>query len=123
MQTYGADAAFPIADLEDQLPGLLSGARRLYHQLGRDAALDARTTAILDGMRARSRQGATPASAITDPREILHEMRLFKSEEELALMRHAAAITCEAHGAAVGPRTPLGPPAATPVLSSVYKTL
>ena len=100
VQTYEADAAFPVAELESRLPDLLSGARQLYHQLGCNTALDARTTTILDGMRARSRQGATPASAISDPREILHEMRLFKSEEELELMRHAAVITSEAHAAA-----------------------
>jgi len=97
METYGADAAFPVAELESQLPELLASARQFYHQLGRRTELDVRATAILDDMRRRSRQGATPASAIRDPREILHEMRLFKSEHEIELMRRAAAITCEAH--------------------------
>ncbi|MEZ4291874.1 MAG: hypothetical protein R3E53_15600 [Myxococcota bacterium] len=41
-----------------------------------------------------------PANELVDPQLLVHEMRLFKSEDELALMRQAAAIGCEAHHAA-----------------------
>ncbi|TMP77146.1 Xaa-Pro aminopeptidase, partial [Pseudoalteromonas ruthenica] len=34
---------------------------------------------------------------IKDIRPILHEMRLFKSEAEIAVMRKAAQISCDAH--------------------------
>ena len=33
---------------------------------------------------------------LLNPEEILHEMRLFKSEKELAILRHAAAISAKA---------------------------
>jgi Xaa-Pro aminopeptidase len=94
---YGADQAFPTNQLEEHLPELLSKAQQLYHQLGRSSSLDTRATAILDEMRRRSRLGVSPASAIRDPRDILHELRLFKSEPELELMRRAASITHDAH--------------------------
>jgi Xaa-Pro aminopeptidase len=48
----------------------------------------------------RPRLGTGP-HAILDPREILHEMRLFKHPEELAKMRHAIAISKSAHEAAM----------------------
>ena len=51
-------------------------------------------------MRRRSRAGLNPVAEIVDPRNPIHEMRLFKSEDELALMRQAASISLEAHGLA-----------------------
>jgi len=97
---YGADEALPIDSLPGEVPKLIEQAERLHHVLGRDAKLDARIVEVLDTMRRQSRLGVTPASQIIDPREILHEMRLYKAPEELELMRHAAAITAEAHGEA-----------------------
>ncbi|MEE2664674.1 MAG: aminopeptidase P N-terminal domain-containing protein [Myxococcota bacterium] len=97
---YGADEAFAIDELHQRLPELLAKAKRLHHQFGRDPKLDAAAIETLDAMRRRSRQGAIPPSQIIDPREILHEMRLFKSAHELELMRRAAAISHEAHAEA-----------------------
>src|SRR5262245_31109943 len=75
---YGADEAFASSDFLGQLPDLLAGARRVYHALGRDPAVDARIVEICEGMRLRSRQGRVPPEAIVDPRGIVHEMRLRK---------------------------------------------
>ena len=94
---HGADEAYPCEELLGKVPELIAGARRIYHHLGRNEALDARLVATLDEMRLRSRAGRTPASEWVDPREIIHEMRLHKSDAELELMRRAAAITAEAH--------------------------
>jgi Xaa-Pro aminopeptidase len=94
---YDADLAFPNTELVQQLPDLLASARRVYHVLGRDPALDARITEICESMRLRSRQGRTPPEAIVDPRSVVHEMRLRKEPSELDVMRRAAAITEEGH--------------------------
>ncbi|MDX1648339.1 MAG: aminopeptidase P N-terminal domain-containing protein [Myxococcota bacterium] len=94
---YGADEAHPIDDLEKELPGILERARRVFHVIGRDRRLDERIVDILEGMRLRSRLGLEPAEAIVDPRSILHEMRLVKEPDELAIMRRAADITAEGH--------------------------
>ncbi len=95
--TYGAEEAHPNGSLLDKVPELVSGAKRLFHVMGANPALDQRLIAALDEMRLRSRRGANPASEIIDPRDTLHEMRLVKSEDELAIMRRAAAISHEAH--------------------------
>lgn len=94
---FGADAAFAIGELASELPKCLEGAKRVHLQVGRDAHVDSIVVAKLDEMRSRSRLGITPASEIVDPREIVHELRLFKSSEEVELMRQAAAITSDAH--------------------------
>jgi len=43
------------------------------------------------------RKGVHPPQTIVDPGSILHEMRLFKTVEEVALMQRAADIAAEAH--------------------------
>lgn len=97
---YGADEAHPIDALAEKLPEMLRGARRLYHVLGRDAALDARIVALQEEIRRQSRGGVLPAEAIVDPRILVHEMRLKKSAAEIEIMQRAADISREAHHAA-----------------------
>jgi Xaa-Pro aminopeptidase len=94
---YAADEAHPIGDLPGRLQSLAERARRIYHVLGRDIALDRALLETLETLRQRSRLGIDPASEIVDPRRILHEMRLRKDPGEIELMRRAAEITCEAH--------------------------
>lgn len=94
---FGADEAYPRTELLTRLPDLVKKAVRIHHVLGRDAEVDRKLVGTLDEMRLRSRAGLVPASEIVDPRAILHEMRLRKGEEELAVMRRAAAITAEGH--------------------------
>ena len=94
---YGADVAHPRETLLEKLPELLRGAERIHHTLGRDAEIDARIISLQDEIRRQSRGGILPAEAIIDPRLFVHEMRLHKSAEEIALMQRAADISCEAH--------------------------
>ena len=97
---YGASEARPIAELMAAISELAHASRRIYHCMGRDPAIDGALTSALDTLRRRSRSGSPPASEIVDPREITHEMRLFKSEDEAVIMRRAAEISHEAHSAA-----------------------
>ena len=94
---YGADEAFEIGRLREQVAECVGRARRLLHVLGRDPALDAAIAETVSTLRLRSRQGLSPAEQIVDPRSILHEMRLIKEPAELDIMRRAAAISREAH--------------------------
>ena len=96
-QALGADDAFPIGDLDDILPGLLEGRRRVFHTLGRDVELDARLLGWLRRARSsRRRTGANPDTIVSLDYH-LHEMRLKKSRAELALVRRAARITAAGH--------------------------
>lgn len=94
---HEADEAYPTGEFRERLPSLVSGARRIYHMLGRDAAVDATLTRTQDDLRLRSRQGTEPAEAILDPRSITHAMRWIKEPAELDIMRRAADISREAH--------------------------
>ena len=57
--------------------------------------------AIRKARRTARRNGLAVPDAFIHPGRILHEQRLVKSEEELELLRRAAAITVEAHTAAM----------------------
>ncbi|MDE0886548.1 MAG: aminopeptidase P N-terminal domain-containing protein [Myxococcota bacterium] len=97
---YAADKAEESASLMGELAGLVEGAQRLFHALGRRPEIDQKLIEIQDALRMQSRRGASPPNEWVDPRTILHEMRLFKSEDELELMRTAAEITREGHAEA-----------------------
>ncbi|MDP9152370.1 MAG: aminopeptidase P N-terminal domain-containing protein [Myxococcota bacterium] len=96
-QSYGADEAFGIADLDEKLPSLLQNHRRVHYRMGVNRRFDDRVLAAIDRVRARQRTAVFAPSEIVDPGASLHEMRLRKSSVELATMRNASRITCEAH--------------------------
>ena len=101
MKDFGADAAFPISELAERLPNYLQNHERLLYRLGKDRVFDEKMLGALDTTRARARRGITWPTQIVDPASIVHEMRLFKSKDELFNMQRAAAITRDAHLAAM----------------------
>jgi Xaa-Pro aminopeptidase len=101
MKEFGADAAYPFSELAARLPELLLGATELHYSLGRHREQDDVLLAGLEGARRRGRRGATYPTRIVDAEVALHEQRLFKTSEELDIMRRAASISGEAHLAAM----------------------
>jgi Xaa-Pro aminopeptidase len=97
VRDFGADQAFALEELEQQMPRLLDGVHRLYYALGSDEALDTRVRGWLNQVRAQSRQGAQAPEELVLLDNLLHEQRLFKSAAELDVMRRAADISAEAH--------------------------
>jgi Xaa-Pro aminopeptidase len=97
VRDFGADAAFPMSELAQRLPDYLSNHDRLMYRFGKDRSFDDKMVAALDATRARARRGVSWPTEVVDPAALLHEMRLFKSNEELDAMKRAAAITRDAH--------------------------
>ncbi len=98
---YGADAAFTIDKLDEQLPKLASKADSIYYRFGSDPTFDERLIGWMRlFQRERQRNGAGPR-AVIDPAEILHEMRLIKTEDDLRMMRRAVDMSSEGHLAAL----------------------
>jgi Xaa-Pro aminopeptidase len=98
---YGADAAFTIDKLDEQLPKLVGKADRIYYRFGGDPTFDGRLVGwIRQFQRARQREGVGPNSVI-DPAELLHQMRLIKTSSDLDMLRRAVEISCDGHLAAL----------------------
>lgn len=103
---FGADAAYPIGELAVKLPDLLQDVSRVYYRLGKDRAFDDVVLGAIDRLRARAKTGISWPTEIVDPAKVVHEMRLFKSEPELELMRRAVDITREGHERAMSATKP-----------------
>ena len=106
LRTLGADAAFPIAEFEQRLAGLLCGHETLLFELGRFAEFDRLVLAAIRTLRRRARQGVLWPTRIVDPSTVIHPMRLVKDTGELALMDKAADVTCRGHIAAMAAARP-----------------
>ncbi|MDW8845593.1 Xaa-Pro aminopeptidase [Erwinia sp. MMLR14_017] len=96
-EKLAVDRALPFGDIAEQLPQLLNGLDGVYHAQGLYAEADALLFAALEKLRAGSRQNLKAPASVTDWRPIVHEMRLFKSPEEQALLREAGRISALAH--------------------------
>jgi Xaa-Pro aminopeptidase len=105
-EQFGADAAYPASELEQRLGDLIANRDELHYALGLDHAMDQLVTGAIARLRKTERKGARPPRAVIDPRIALHELRLIKRPEELAQLRKAAEITCEAHLAAMAAGQP-----------------
>ena len=97
----GFDDAFPIDDIDDILPGLIEGTKRLYYALGKDPGFDRRVLDWVNSIRAKVRSGATPPGEFLDLDHYLHDMRLFKSAAEIRVMKQAGEISAMAHARAM----------------------
>jgi len=100
-ELFGVDEAHPIGKLDELAPTLMEGQPTVFCSIGADPAWDARVTGWLNRVRERVRTGASAPDEIHDIRSLLDEMRLFKGEEEVALMRRAARIAAAAHARAM----------------------
>ena len=95
-ERHGADEAFPIGDLDDVLPGLLEDKPRLCYAMGHYGGFDRRMLAWIAHVRAGARRsGGLEEVVMLD--HLVHEMRLFKSKAEIAVMSKAAQVSAAAH--------------------------
>ena len=97
VEDFGADDAFPITDLDDILPGLLEERERVFFAMGSDPAFDKRVSDWVHRVRSRARAGVHGPIEFLALDHFLHDMRLYKSRTEVALMRRAARLSAQAH--------------------------
>ena len=93
---YGADAAYPVDQLDAKLREYALDRSTLFYRLG-NPSFDTRVIRMAVELRAaRSRGFGTPVR-IEDPGPIVHELRLRRSPAELARQRRACQISRDAH--------------------------
>ena len=97
VKNYGADRAFSIERFAADMAKLIDGHDKLYYRFALDNALDGQILHYLSNQRQRRLKTAYPPHTIVDPTPIIGDMRLHKTDKEVALMQKAATIACEAH--------------------------
>lgn len=101
LQVFGVDETYPIEELDRKLPELLQGAERVFYRLGMDDRMDRRVLAALEAFRRSQGRSGKSLAPVADPNELVGEMRLFKSADEIELLRKACHISAEAHRTAM----------------------
>ena len=96
-EQFGFTAAYAVDELDLRMPDILAHAHSVHYALGSSAELDARVRTWLDAVRAKSRVGVIAPTTAFDVRSQIDEMRLFKDEGEIEIMRRAARISAAAH--------------------------
>jgi Xaa-Pro aminopeptidase len=97
VRDHGADDAFPINDIDDILPGLLERCDRVHYVMGVDHEFDQRVIGWVNTLRGKAKQGVHSPQEFVALDHQLHDMRLYKSRPEAALMRRSAQIAVGAH--------------------------
>jgi Xaa-Pro aminopeptidase len=95
------DEAKDISSLWSELPKILSDWERIVYRTGQDNDIDRKLLDCISALRKRARGGVEPPVELLDTAPFVHELRLFKTPEEIEEMRRAAEITTEAHNEAM----------------------
>lgn len=96
-QVLGVNAAFALDSLDKRLPDLLAGSEAIAYPIGRSNHWDKYILNAWEKVKGQVRRGVLAPSSFYDLAPIIAEMRLFKSEAEINLMRQAAHISVAAH--------------------------
>ena len=97
VKDWPIDIAYPHNELDDKLSQLLVKCSRVFVKMGVDPDVDSLVEYEMKrNTRARQKFGTGPVS-IVDPSAHINELRLRKSDSEIAIMRHSAKIASQAH--------------------------
>jgi Xaa-Pro aminopeptidase len=98
---FGMEEAYQFKEAESRLRDLLRDKDRIYYDLGRDAMFDQRLIGWLNEFRGETRKTYHAPEEIHALDHMLHDMRVYKSREELSTMRRSANVAIEAHQVAM----------------------
>jgi Xaa-Pro aminopeptidase len=97
-ETFGADEAFPLAEMDSVMPGILSNVDRVFFAFGKEEAWDRRIMGWINQVRSKGRRGAVSApTELIDAARVVHEERIVKDPNEIDRMRKAARISADSH--------------------------
>ena len=94
---YGMLEAYDISEVETRLRELLHDIDRIYYDLGRDPLFDQRLIGWLNEFRGEARKTFHAPEELHALDHMLHDMRVYKSREELSAIRRSAKVAIEAH--------------------------
>ena len=97
VEIYGADEAFAIDLLDQEIIAKLLNKDRLYFRIGHQAEFDARVSQWIQKADSQQRRGSTSPAEVIQLDRLIDEMRLKKSAQEIELMQIASNISADAH--------------------------
>ena len=101
VENHGADAAFPVEDLDEKLAELLTEVETVHYSLGADDRLDGLVSRLVGQRRSGAQRGGRPLLSVVDPKPAIDSMRLIKSAGEITVLERAIEITGRGFDAAM----------------------
>jgi Xaa-Pro aminopeptidase len=99
---FGVDKAYPVDELDKVLPTLLENVEKVYYKLFNNHGFDKHFRAALESVKTKQGRSGSGFLPIVDSSEVLGEMRLKKSPEELEYLKKACEISADGHIAGMG---------------------
>lgn len=96
-EALGIEFAHSNLELDTKLNELMAHEDAIYLRLAESAEADRRLRHWMKQIRQQARAGINPPSEFHDVEALIHELRLFKDEHEIDIMRQAARISACAH--------------------------
>jgi Xaa-Pro aminopeptidase len=93
------DEAYPINSVIERLTELMADTSFIYYQSGQQKYWDHLVIDAWQQIKQQGRKGIKAPEGILDIAPLISEMRLFKSDAEIALMKQAAAHSSHYKGA------------------------
>ncbi|MFK8138179.1 MAG: aminopeptidase P family protein [Bdellovibrionales bacterium] len=93
---FGADEAHSFYELEEFLPKYLNESSKLFYQMHLNPELDSIILNILEGVRKSKGRTGLGLLPLYDSTEVMGDIRVIKSSEEIDLMRRSGKIAAEA---------------------------
>ena len=103
---YLFDQTCALTELDEQLLNLVNGQQILFYAQGTYPQFDDKVWGLLNTLRGAPKKGYKAPHTIKDIRGLVHEMRLFKSPAEVAIMRRACEMIAQGHIRAMQFATP-----------------
>tara|TARA_B100000949_G_scaffold231785_1_gene244595 strand:+ start:291 stop:1604 length:1314 start_codon:yes stop_codon:yes gene_type:complete len=96
-EALGVRKAYPFSEAKEQLTSILSNRDTIYYPTGLFPEWEHLLSDVIKDLKRGVRRGIAAPTTLIDVVPLISEMRLFKSEAEIALMRKAASISADAH--------------------------
>ncbi len=97
LRAFDVDETYSINSLDEKLPELMANQANLYFSWGASDYWDKKVATMMNALRTQSRLGLHAPAQTQDIYQLLDEMRLIKSADELQVMRRSANIAAMAH--------------------------
>ncbi len=97
VEDYGMTEAHDIKEIGTRLPKMLRDRDRVFYDLGEDTAFDQQLIGWMHDLRETKRRTFHVPEEIHGLDHMLHDMRLYKSREEIRVMKRSAQVATEAH--------------------------
>lgn len=101
VRRFGADAAYPLEELDRRLPELLADREAIAYSFGTDEEMDRRMVRLAATRRQTAARGAVALDRFVDPAPLVARQRLVKTREEVASLQRAVDVTAAGFEAAM----------------------